>query len=316
MRNAMRGGARDYLHKPLDPEGLREAVYTVLNHEEQRQMARWAETSAGTARGTVVTIVGAKGGVGRTTIASNLSVALRQLTGQEVALVDADAQFGESALTLGLDVDTGVADLVRNEAELSRLSIGNYLRRHDSGVQVLSAAMEPEDWRSVRPEQLEAIAEGLAEGHEYVLIDTPGILLEVTNAALSAAGVVLLVTSLELASVKNTKPALRMLDSWSIPRDRVRLIVNDNSHAAGVTATDVVSATGMDMSWEIGFDARVSGMSQSGVPIVLSHPNGRFAQAIDLLARGLAGMPADCARGGRSLLDLLDRLPVPGRRAQ
>ena len=145
MRKAMRSGARDFLEKPLDHDELREAVYTVLSQEEQRQMARWADATVETARGTVVTVFSAKGGVGKTSICTNLAVALKQLSGQEVALVDADAQFGESAFSLDLDVDAGVADLVRNEADFSRAAIAGYLRRHDFGVDVLSAGMEPAD---------------------------------------------------------------------------------------------------------------------------------------------------------------------------
>jgi pilus assembly protein CpaE len=312
MRKAMRSGARDFLEKPLDHEELREAVYTALSHEEQRQMARWSDATIDTARGTVVTVISAKGGVGKTSISTNLAVALKQLSGQEVALVDADAQFGESALSLDLDVDAGVADLVRNEADFSRAAIARYLRRHDSGVDVLSAGMEPADWRPVQPEQITAIVQSLAEGHEYVIVDTPGIMLEVTNAALNAAAVILLITSLQLSSLKNTKTALRMLDSWSIARDRVRLVVNNSTRATGVTVEDVASATAMDVALYIEHDARVARLAQAGVPVILEQPHSEFSRSIDILARGLAGMSTDGARGGRSLLDWL---PLVGKRA-
>ena len=260
----------------------------------------------------MVAIVSAKGGVGKTTIATNVAVALRQLTAQEVALVDVDAQFGESALVMGLDVNASIADLVRDEPALSRQAIANYVVHHPSGVDVLAAPMEPADWRALTPEQLAAVIQGLAEGHEYVLVDTPAMLLEVTNAALHEAAVVLLVTSLELTSVKNAKTALRMLDSWSIPEDRVRLIVNDPSHAGGVTVEDVASATGMEVALQIEYDAGVGRAYQAGEPMVLAQPNGNFSHAIDVLARGLAGMPAQPRGGGRSLFR---RISVVGRRS-
>ena len=311
MRRAMRSGARDFLRKPLDPDELREAVFTVLSHEEQRQMARWSETSTEVARGTVVTIVSAKGGVGKTTIAANLAVALHELTSQEVALIDGDAQFGESALLLDVEIDAGIGDLTAREAEFNRQTVSNYVRRHESGVDLLAAPMEPDDWRPLTPEQLAAIAQSLAEGHEYVLVDAPALGVNVTSAALHESAVVLLITSLELASVKNTKNALRMFDSWSIPRERVRLVVNDNSRVSGVTVEDVASATGVEVTLHIGYDAAVAPVSQAGVPIVTAQPKSKFARSVHLLARSLAGMPTDGARGGRSFVD---RLPSFARR--
>ena len=91
VRQAMRWGARDFLTKPLRPEDLRDAIHTVLAQEEQRQLARWGDVAVAGARGTVITVAGAKGGIGKSAIATNLAIALRQVTGQEVALVDGDA---------------------------------------------------------------------------------------------------------------------------------------------------------------------------------------------------------------------------------
>lgn len=310
IRRAMRSGARDFLQKPLRPDPLREAIYTVLSQEEQRQMARWADAPAETARGSVVAVISAKGGVGKSTVASNLALSLKQLTDQEVALVDADAQFGESALLLDVDVDVSVTDLVRNEGEFTRQSVAGYLQRHESGLDMLAAPLEPPDWRAVSADQLAAISQALSEGHEYVVVDTPSLLLEITNAALHEAAEVLLITSLELSSIKSTKTALRMLDSWSIPRDRVRLIINNCTRATGITAEDVAGATAMDVSLSIAYDHRVAEASQAGTPIVSAHPSSDFATAIDTLAHGLAGIALGSASSGsRSRF----RLPFFGR---
>ena len=119
VRQAMRWGARDFLTKPLRPEDLRDTIHTVLAQEEQRQLARWGDVAVAGARGTVITVAGAKGGIGKSTIATNLAIALRQVTGQEVALVDGDAQFGDVSVMLDLDVQHSIADLARNEPEIS-----------------------------------------------------------------------------------------------------------------------------------------------------------------------------------------------------
>ena len=309
MRQAMRAGARDFLAKPLSARELRTAIHSVLAQEEQRQLARWAEQSAHTARGTVLTVAGAKGGTGKTTIAANLAVALRQITGQEVAIVDGDAQFGDVAVMLTLEVERSVADLARNEAEITRHTIQPYLVRHDSGVDALTAASEPEDWRALQAEHISAIAQALSQSHEWVVLDTPGTMSEVVAASLNEAAIVLLVSSLDVSSIKDTKTALRILESWALPPDRVRLVVNDITRAAAVTPEDVERATGMEITRLILHDAQVGLSVQTGIPIVQSNPRSRFAREIVALAEGIAGLTEE-----RSTRAPLARIPLLGRR--
>ncbi|MCA9849297.1 MAG: AAA family ATPase, partial [Dehalococcoidia bacterium] len=132
-------------------------------------------------------------GTGKTTIAANLAVAIRQVTGQEVAIVDGDAQFGDVAVMMTLDVRRSVADLAREETEINRLTIQPYLARHDSGVMALTAASEPDDWRALQANHVVDIAQALAETHEWVVMDTPGTMNEVVAASLNEAAIVLLV---------------------------------------------------------------------------------------------------------------------------
>ncbi|TAK74298.1 MAG: response regulator [Dehalococcoidia bacterium] len=313
MRQAMRAGARDLLSKPLREAELREAIHTVLSQEEQRQVARWSEQSSASARGTVFTIAGAKGGIGKTAIATNLAIAIRALTRQEVALVDGDAQFGDVAVMMDMDVERSLADLARDEPDIDREVIRRYLRRHESGVNMLMAASEPNDWRAVQPEHISAMAQVLAETHEYVIIDTPGAMNEAVAASLNEAAIVFLVTSLDVSSVKDTKTALRILQSWAMPPSRVRLIINDNTRASAVSVADVERACDIKASLTIKYDSRVGVSVQTGKPLVLSEPRSRFARSVMELAEqvtGIAGHPAS-SKGMKSL----QRLTVLGRRA-
>ena len=309
IRQAMRWGARDYLVKPLAPSDLQEATHTVLAQEEHRQLARWAEGSEAAARGTVLTVAGAKGGIGKTTISTNLATALRHVTQQEVAIVDGDAQFGDVAVMLDLDVSRSVADLARDESGIDRGTLERYLTRHNSGIDVLAATAEPDDWRALQPEHVTAIASALAETHEYVLFDTPGTMNDLVAASLNEAAVVLLVTSLDVSSVKDTKTALRMLGSWAFPLDRVRLVVNDNNRAAAVSADDVARATGMEVGLVIPYDQNVGLSIQTGVPIVTAQPKSKFSRAMTELAEVISGV---APRATRSPLPF-SRIPIFGR---
>jgi pilus assembly protein CpaE len=290
MRQAMRAGARDFLEKPLNGKELRDAVHSVLAQEEQRQLARWVEQSATTARGTVITVAGAKGGIGKTTLATNLALALRNVTGQEVAIVDGDAQFGDVGVMLAMEIERSIADLARKETDITRASIQNYLVHHESGINALMAGSEPEDWRAVNADHISKIAQALAETHEYVIIDTPGAMNDVVAASLNAASIVMLVTSLDVSSVKDTKTALRILESWAVGPDRIQLTVNDITRAAAVTPEDVARATGIEVTRVIPHDAHVGLSVQTGIPIVLSDPRNRFAREVMGIAESIAGV--------------------------
>jgi pilus assembly protein CpaE len=312
MRQAMRAGARDFMEKPVSAADLRDAVHAVLAQEEQRQLARWSESgSTGGTRGTIITVAGAKGGIGKTTFSTNLATMLREVTGQEVALVDGDAQFGDVAVMLDVDVKRSIADLAREEPDINRHTVRPYLVRTDTGMDALLAAAEPDDWRAVQPEHISAIARALAESHEYVIIDTPGIMNELVAASLNEAALVLLVTPLDVSSVKDTKTAVRILESWGMSHERLRLFVNDSTRAAAVRTEDVERATGLKVTKVIPYDTGVGLAVQTGIPIVRSQPGSKYSRTVREIAESIAGVTHSANGSSVSFM----RLPLVGRKA-
>src|SRR5262249_37344633 len=158
-------GARDFLEKPNDPEELRDVIHGILSQEEQRQLARWSTTGTAPSRGTVITIAGGKAGIGKPSLDANHDLVIRQDSAREGALVESYAEFGGIAVMLELRVERSIADLARSEAVIDGQTIANYLARHGSGVDVLPASSEPDDWRAVQPEQLASMLHALSETH-------------------------------------------------------------------------------------------------------------------------------------------------------
>lgn len=293
MRQAMRYGARDYLIRPVQPDALAEAVASALQHESRR---REAQTSGGddspSARGTIVTIHSPKGGVGKTTISANLALALRQLTEQEVVLVDADAQFGDVALMLDMEVTRGIGVLARNEYDLTPAVIEQYLDQHATGLSVLGTAADPEDWRAVTPENLPTILNSLAEKFEFVLVDTPGAVNAVVESALTSSDLIVLVTSRDVSSVKDARAIISILDTWGVPRERVRLVINDSTNAPLVTAAEAERTIGIPATTTLPYDRQVDVALQTGAPVVLQTQRSRFAEGMFDLAKLISGVSA------------------------
>jgi pilus assembly protein CpaE len=166
----------------------------------------------------------------------------------------------------------------------------------------------------MRPEHVTSIAQSLAETHEYVIIDTPGVMNDVVAASLNEAAIVILVTSLDVSSVKDTKTALRILESWAMPRQRIRLVVNDNTRAAAVSPDDVARATGLEVTEVIPHDSQVGLSVQTGIPIMMSSPRGKYARHVGHLAEGIAGVGE--SSGSRVTRLPFVRIPLLSRKAQ
>ncbi len=159
VRRAMLAGARDFIIKPLKPEDLSRAVYGVLEQEERKRLRADGLTSDKAARGTVITVFGAKGGIGKTTISTNLATTLAKITGASVCLLDMDTRFGDVAIMMDVAVEASIADVARRIDEIDRDKIRDYLVKHHSGVSILPAPLHPTEWRNMTPQHIEKIVE-------------------------------------------------------------------------------------------------------------------------------------------------------------
>jgi len=289
VRRAMVAGARDYLIKPIKPEDLTRAIYGVLEQEEKRRLRASGERAEAPARGTVITIFGAKGGIGKTTIATNLATALVKNTNSSVALVDMDTRFGDVAIMMDIPVEQSIADLSNHIDELDRDTVRDYLVRHHSGVMILPAPLHPTEWRSITAAQISKIIDLLAQSHDYVVVDTPGTFNEIVAATLEAASLILLVTSMDIASIKDTALALEMLQSASIHEDKVKLTVNHSTAANTLREEDIERVLEYKVFWRIPHDLNVATSTQLGQPVILTKPYARVSRSINDLASALSG---------------------------
>jgi len=289
VRRAMVAGARDYLVKPLKPEELSRAVYGVLEQEERKRLRADGQGPEVVARGTVITVFGAKGGIGKTTISTNLATTLAKITGANVCLLDMDTRFGDVAIMMDVAVEASIADVARKIDEIDRDKIRDYLVKHHSGVSILPAPLHPTEWRNMTPQHIEKIVELLAQTHDYVVIDTPGTFNELIAATLELANLILLITSMDIASIKDTALALEMLRAAGISEDKVKLTINHSTAANSLREEDVSRVLEYDVFWRIPHDLNVSSSTQLGQPIVIAKPYARVSRSIIDLTHTLTG---------------------------
>ena len=204
-------------------------------------MRRRGELEDPVAQGTIITVFGAKGGIGKTTIASNLAVALAEEAHQTVALVDMDTRFGDVAITMDIPVERSIADLARNLDNVdrnvpSRLPRRARVRRpHPPGADSAERLAQPQ-----RSTISATWSMSSRRPTTSSILDTPGTFNEIVAAAIEVGTMILLITTLDMASIKDTVLALEMLhERFGNDDERIKVVLNRAGMDTGVREKDV-----------------------------------------------------------------------------
>ena len=306
IRRLMRSGARDCAVRPLGDDLLS----TVRGVYEAMQKQRDAQGNANAQQvhqGKVIAIYSPQGGAGKSVIAANLAVAMAKATAgtkERVVLVDLNLQFGDLDLMLNLNPVNTIAGLAqKGHTGLDSELVEQYLTVHEpSGLKVLVAPSTPQYAESVTVYTVEQTLEALRQSYNYILIDTPSQLQDTTLAALDAANMILLVTSLDLLALHKTRTALDMLRQL-YPVEKIHVVLNRSNSEVGITVQDVEAALGLSLKAQVPSDGRLVVTSvNEGKPFVLFSPQTVIAKRISALASEILGRDvttgAPTAKGG------------------
>lgn len=300
VQQAMLAGARGFVVTPTSADLLDRTLQTARTRHVD-VMGR-AASPAGVERdlvaGTVITVFGPKGGVGKTTLSTNLAVALARRTRARVALVDADAYFGDVAITMGIEAERTLPDLLEAIEAGQEVDVASYLMRHPSGVYVLPARHSRAMSAAPDPEAIASLLRRLAASFDFLIVDTPGTFGPQVAAALDESTTALLVTSADMASVKDARMSLEALRGEGFDRDRLKLVVNHATNANSVTDDDLARTVDYEVFWTFPHDREVPQSTQRGEPLVLWQPRARMAVQVDALAAHIGGAPVEVERSG------------------
>jgi pilus assembly protein CpaE len=288
IRRSMVFGARDYVVKPVQSSRLLESINTVLLQEERRHMRRAGQLTGAEARGSVITVTGAKGGIGKTVISVNLALTLIRETGQSVVILDGDTEFGDVATMLDLTPAHNAADLLPVIDRLDRDSIREFVEVHSTGVHVLPGVSSEDGTVRWDADTLRRAIDLLAQTYDFVIVDTAGAFDSTVRACLEASTLTLVVTTGEVSSIRDTATAMRRLRTWRIDSDRVKLLLNRGSRANGFKLADLQEAVGHEVFWELPHDSKMATAIQFGQPVAIAGTSPA-ARNLATLARRLAG---------------------------
>lgn len=291
VRRFVRAGAFDALPIDVLSKELASSVRDAIQRAHKLQ-ASMVPTKRDIELGRIITLYGPKGGVGTSLLATNLAVVLAIKIPEPCIIVDLNLQFGTVDMLLNLQPETTIASLAqRFQRELDWEDLSPFLLTHpDSGLKVLAAPSRPELAELVTPFIIEKVLQVLKSHFAFIIIDTPSSLQDTTLTALDASDYIIIVTSLDLLAVRNTKLVLEMFQKL-YPVERIKIVLNrSNVRFGGLSPEQVEDTLGMSILARIPSDGQVAVTSlNEGVPFVLSASNTALSQSLFQLAAAISG---------------------------
>lgn len=288
--SAMRAGVRDILSPSAGYQEFTAAI---------SQAAKAAEMTEGgqrVANGKIITVASPKGGVGKTTVATNIAVGLAMLEPESTVIVDLDVQFGDVASALNLIPEFTLPDAARGAASGDALALKTFLTRHETGLYVVAGSDSPAESDTVTAASASALIEMLVKSFKYVVVDTSPGLTDHTLAALDLTNELVLVTSLDVPGIRGLRMELDTLTQLGLLLDARHIVLNFYEPARGLNQSDVEATIGTPVDLTIPVSNSIPLSVNQGVPLTQSRAKDLVTKEMQALVGRIIGQMQDKGR--------------------
>jgi pilus assembly protein CpaE len=274
--SAMRQGFREFLTKPIDAGVLGDAI---------QKIALTCEENAG--GGKMIACLGTAGGVGTTSLATNLAVELASICDGRVTLVDLDYRFGQVATLLDLSPTYTIADLAHTVEKLEQQVVERALIEHSTGVHVLSRPTHFVQSDNITAANCVGVLSSLLSMNEYVVVDGPNRYDVGASSILDMADTTLMVMQLLVPAVRNAQRIIQGMSEAGFNPERVKLVCNRIGKDMGpLTVGDVEATLNRKVFATVPEDwPTMCSAVNLGEPLALRSPKSKIRMAINDLAR-------------------------------
>jgi pilus assembly protein CpaE len=285
---AMHAGASDFLLRPVSPKDLFNSLKKIGH------IAASPVGDGANAHGKAITCFSPKGGMGNTSIATNLAVSLHLATGKQVVLVDLDLEGGDADIFLNLRPRYTISDANANISKLDAAYLRGVLARHDSGIYLLGEPKTIEEAGSISPDGVRAVISQLKKMFPYVVVDTVGSYSELNLAAFDVSDLILAVGILSLPSIRGLQKSLDVFGRLGMGKEKVKLVVNRYLKKSEISIKEAERTLNYESFWKIpnDYNSVITSINR-GQPLPLLFPHAEISKSYkefaDQIGRYFAG---------------------------
>lgn len=282
--DAMRSGVCDFLRRPLSTADLSRLL-------QQSETAARRTTGSARTLGRVVSFISNKGGVGKSTLATNAGVAIARQGRQRVLLIDGSIQMGVAAALLDLQPAATLTDLARESDRLDPTMVRQTAAVHSSGLHLLAAPADAVEAMEIDDLLIARIITLARQTYDVVIVDTFPMFDRVVIAALDLSDRVYIVLENVVPTLLGGVKLLSVLDRIGYPAERQSIILNRQQRVAGgLSVEDLAERMGRDVDHVLPFDKKVISAANCGVPIAMAALRfSGFSRSLQQLADDVAG---------------------------
>ncbi len=279
----MRAGAREFLTQPVAPGAIAEAL---VRASVRRPIPRPVKKTGGK----LFVFIGAKGGSGTTTVASNFAVSLAQESGQKTVLIDLGLPFGDAALGLGIHAQFTTASALQNYHRMDANFLSKLLVKHSSGLSVLAA---PDEYTPIQvtEEAVEKLLSVTRQEFEHIVVDAGSNIGSVSKLLFDAATSVYLVSQVSVSELRNSNRLIAEFFSGSSSNSKLEVVLNRfTARALGIDEQEIKKALKVSPEWKIPSDYGTALRAQNTAN-ALALEDSPISRVIRQMARAASGQP-------------------------
>jgi len=277
----MRAGAAEYILKPISEQDLASAL--------QKVGRLWiSKVPAEAEKGRIYTLFSPKGGVGLTTIATNLAADIYEAENKPTLLVDMDFTAGDVTTFLNMKTSYTITDVTLNISRLDESFLKGVIARHETGVYVLSEPQKVEEAVAIPAADVRKLLRLLKTMFNHIIVDTENVLNERTLASIEMADVIILVFVMSLPGIKHLQRHLKYFENIGLAKEKIRLVVNRYIKKGDIDIEEAQKVLGYPISWSIpnDYESAMSSLNK-GVPISTYKPKSFISSSIKEMAKAV-----------------------------